>query len=168
MKKLNTIAFIFFFTPHAFSLSVTITTTKDFCNHSNGTMTANASGGTAPYTYLWSNGATSQMITGLSAGTTRTVTVTDNIGSTATATATIQAQAHLGGAEMTWEVTNPCEGMCNGLGHISEPALDGVPPYWGTFNGNPLGAGCGWAGSLNANNVCWNGSGIVYISDATG
>lgn len=43
---------------------------------SNGSITAQPIGGTAPYSYLWSNGAMTQTITGLVAGT-YTVTITD-------------------------------------------------------------------------------------------
>ena len=43
---------------------------------SNGGITSNVSGGTAPYTYLWSNNATSSSISGLNSGT-YSVTVTD-------------------------------------------------------------------------------------------
>jgi hypothetical protein len=42
----------------------------------NGSASVSASGGTPPYTYLWSNGETTESIVGLSAGT-YTVTVTD-------------------------------------------------------------------------------------------
>jgi hypothetical protein len=45
----------------------------------NGSITANASGGTAPYTYLWNTGDTTQSISGLPAGT-YTVTITDSLG----------------------------------------------------------------------------------------
>ena len=46
----------------------------------------NVSGGTAPYTYLWSNGATTMnQVVSLGANTTYTVTVTDANGCTATA-----------------------------------------------------------------------------------
>jgi hypothetical protein len=48
-----------------------------------GNATANPSAGVAPYTYLWSNGATSQLATGLAAGT-YTVTITDANGCMAT------------------------------------------------------------------------------------
>jgi hypothetical protein len=59
------------------TVTVTVTGTNIGCNGGNtGTATAIASGGWAPYTYLWSNGATTQTITGLSVGT-YSVTVTD-------------------------------------------------------------------------------------------
>lgn len=59
------------------------------CGNNNGSASANASGGTAPYTYLWSpGGQTTDTITGLSLGT-YTITVTDFNNCTATATATI-------------------------------------------------------------------------------
>lgn len=46
------------------------------------TVTANQVGGTAPYTFIWSNGKTSKTIGGLTIGTTYTATVTDNNGCT--------------------------------------------------------------------------------------
>lgn len=59
------------------------------CNgFSDGGATASASGGVAPYTYQWSNFATTASITGVTAGT-YGVTVTDANGCTSTASATI-------------------------------------------------------------------------------
>ncbi|MBK9328918.1 MAG: T9SS type A sorting domain-containing protein [Sphingobacteriales bacterium] len=49
---------------------------------SNGSLTAMATGGTGPYSYLWSNGQTGQTISNLAPGT-YSVTVTDNSGATA-------------------------------------------------------------------------------------
>ncbi len=54
----------------------------------NGTATATPTGGTSPYTYLWSTGGTSQTITGLGAGT-YTCTVTDANSCTATGSVTL-------------------------------------------------------------------------------
>ncbi|MFN0215218.1 MAG: T9SS type A sorting domain-containing protein [Saprospiraceae bacterium] len=52
-------------------------------NAGNGAITLLTTGGSGPYTYLWSNGATTQNIVGLTAGV-YTVTVTDMAGCTST------------------------------------------------------------------------------------
>lgn len=63
---------------------------------SDGTATAYPSGGTPPYTYLWSTGATTASISGLSAGT-YTVTVRDaNNCAPATTTVTLLQPAAVG------------------------------------------------------------------------
>lgn len=65
------------------------TGTNNTCNGGNtGTADLTVSGGTAPYTYLWSNNATTEDISGLAAGT-YTVVVTDNNGCTANAGYTV-------------------------------------------------------------------------------
>jgi hypothetical protein len=58
------------------------------CAGSSQTFTASASGGTAPFTYLWSNGATTQSITVGAAGL-YSVTITDANGCTTTSSATL-------------------------------------------------------------------------------
>jgi SprB repeat/Secretion system C-terminal sorting domain len=66
------------------ALSATINTTDESAPGANdGSAVANATGGTAPYTYLWSNGSTSNPATGLTAGA-YTVTITDANGCTTT------------------------------------------------------------------------------------
>lgn len=66
-----------------------VSTTNVTCNGgNNGGVTTNITGGTAPYTYLWSNGATTQNISGVSAGT-YSVVVTDNGGCQATISTSI-------------------------------------------------------------------------------
>ncbi len=70
-------------------VSVSITKDDPSCNgFTNGSATATASGGTAPYTYLWSNGASSSSITGVGSGT-YSVTATDATGKTGNASTTI-------------------------------------------------------------------------------
>ncbi len=67
------------------TLAVAITSTNILCNgETNGTATANPTGGTGPYTFLWSiNASTLQKVTNLDKGT-YSVTITDKTGATAT------------------------------------------------------------------------------------
>ncbi|MDT0644689.1 DUF5689 domain-containing protein, partial [Zunongwangia sp. F363] len=72
-------------------LSASVEGQGNICNDAEtGTLTANVEGGIAPYTFKWSNGETSQTITGLSEGT-YSVVVEDALGSSATAEFTIEA-----------------------------------------------------------------------------
>src|SRR5581483_4005709 len=64
--------------PSLAGFSATFTDTNPTCKV-KGNITVVASGGTAPYTYLWSDGSTNQKDTGLSAGT-YSCTVTENGG----------------------------------------------------------------------------------------
>jgi uncharacterized repeat protein (TIGR01451 family)/gliding motility-associated-like protein len=69
--------------------SADVASTNVTCNGgTNGTITLTVTGGTSPYTYLWSNGATTKDLTGLAAGT-FDVVITDATGCTGAATATI-------------------------------------------------------------------------------
>ena len=74
-------------------ISVSITGTNVSCNATcNGTATLTISGGTAPYTILWSNNANTNSIQDLCAGT-YSVTVTDDLGCEDTQTVTISSDA---------------------------------------------------------------------------
>ncbi|WP_160213735.1 SdrD B-like domain-containing protein, partial [Phaeodactylibacter xiamenensis] len=64
------------------------TSVSSTCGAANGSVTATATGGTMPYTYVWSTGDQTAMVSGLMAGT-YTVTVTDANNCTAIASTTI-------------------------------------------------------------------------------
>lgn len=68
--------------------NLSTSTIPAICGQSNGSATVSASGGSSPYTYLWSPGGNTATINNLTPGT-YTVTVTDFFGCSATATATV-------------------------------------------------------------------------------
>jgi PKD repeat protein len=79
----------------AATLSLTATHVDVACyGDTTGSIDLTVAGGTAPYTYLWSNGAPAQDLTGLAAGT-YSVTATDASGCTATRSVTITQPAAL-------------------------------------------------------------------------
>ncbi len=111
-------------------LAANATKTNVICNGAaNGTATSNPSGGTAGYTYLWSNGQTTQSISGLAPGN-YTVTVTDAHGCTATGTVTITQPAGMILATSKTNVT--CPGGANGTANVA--VSGGVTPYTYLWN----------------------------------
>jgi len=122
---------------------------------SDGSATANPTGGTPVYSYLWSNNATTQTISGL-APDTYIVTVTDANGCTNTQTATVSAfNCALSATIVPMDVS--CFGSSDGQATIA--VVGGVLPYsylWST------GASGQTATNLEV------GSFIVTATDATG
>ena len=81
---------IVFFPDIALSFDVTNETAP---NANNGAINLSATGGAGGFTYLWSNGATTQDLTGLTGGT-YTVTVTDIVGCTITSSVTVNTTSN--------------------------------------------------------------------------
>lgn len=69
-------------------ISLTNVTNETCAGFADGSISISVSGGSAPYSYLWSNGSVTQNISNLSAGT-YTITVTDANGSSTTTTASV-------------------------------------------------------------------------------
>lgn len=134
-------------TQPASALSVTaVVTSNASCNGAyNGTLTAGVSGGTSPYTYLWTpNGGNAFVAFGLSAGT-YTLDVTDNHGCTGTSSAIItQPNAVSVSANTTANV------KCNGdsTGSATSNISGGVSPY--TYSWSPAGGSGNSATGLGA------------------
>lgn len=99
--------------------------TNPTCNGaSNGSINLGGiTGGTAPYTYLWSNGATTNNNTSLAAGS-YTVTITDNNGCTKTADTILTQPAPIITTAITHNAT--CYGLNNGSAYDS--VQGGVKP----------------------------------------
>ena len=114
-------------------LSVATTQTNVLCfGNSTGAINATPSGGSSPYTYSWSNGATSQNLSAIAAGV-YTVTVTDANGCTSTISATItQPQVPLTLA--TTQVNVLCFG--NSTGSIDLSPSGGTAPYTYAWSNN--------------------------------
>jgi gliding motility-associated-like protein len=112
-------------------ISISFVPVSGTCNASNGSVTALPLGGIPLYTYLWNTGATTQVITGLPAGT-YTVTVTDLASCTASSSVVV---GNSGSPVVTANLlTNPsCNGGTNGSIDIN--VSGGSPLYtylWST------------------------------------
>ena len=108
-------------------LSNSLNTSSVSCyGGSNGSACNSATGGTTPYTYLWSNGATAACVTNSLAPTSYATTVTDAYGCSATASATISQP--VSPIHDSLVVTNDaCYGVNNGT--ITEHLTGGTPGY---------------------------------------
>lgn len=95
------------------------------CNGgSDGSVDLSVSGGIPPYTYLWSNGATSQDLTGLTGGT-YSVNITDSNGCTQNQTFIVVEPAAISSGVNT--VDESCTNNMDGS--IDLTAFGGTPPY---------------------------------------
>lgn len=136
-----------------YTTSVTDATCNGLCD---GAATVNPTGGTTPYTYLWSpGGQTTQTVTGLCAGI-YNVTITDANGCSTIATVTVN--------NATAIVTNiasndpTCNGVCDGS--ITATASGGTAPY--SYLWSPGGQTTGTITNLCAGNY------TVTVTDANG
>ncbi|MFN8415256.1 MAG: gliding motility-associated C-terminal domain-containing protein [Cytophagaceae bacterium] len=137
------------------AIVVSNTTTPITCfGANNGSINVTVSGGTAPYTYLWSNGATTEDIGSLVAGT-YNLTITDSKGCTATTSATITQPAAINITRVITNVT--CNGGNDGMINIT--VNGGSVPY--TFSWS-TGATSEDIASLTA------GSYTITVTDANG
>ncbi|MGV6862005.1 MAG: T9SS type B sorting domain-containing protein [Putridiphycobacter sp.] len=138
--------------------SVTASGVDPSCFGGNdGTATANPANGTAPYTYAWSDGQSTQTATGLTAGT-YTVTITDANGCTSTASTTLSQPTQITASSTPSNVS--CNGGNDGSITVTG-ATGGTPGYTYSVNGGTFQTGATLSG-LTA------GSYVVTVKDANG
>ena len=151
-------------------LSLSSTQVNVLCFGNNtGAINLTVAGGTAPYTYAWSNNTTAQDPSNLIAGV-YTVTVTDANGCTATLSITITQPATA--VSISTTVQNI---LClNGTGSINSSPAGGVSPYtysWSnqatTQNITNLQAGNYTVSVTDANGCTANAVGVVAITLST-
>ena len=139
-------------------LAATATTSTNVtCNGGSTGATASAvTGGTTPYSYLWTGGSTNATATGLTAGS-YTLSVTDMNGCSATASTVVTQPNALSDSAFT--IKNV---LCNGgnTGSASNIAKGGNAPY--TYLWTPGGATKDTASGLSA------GTYTLMVSDACG
>lgn len=135
-------------------LNVSLSGTDANCTQSNGSASVNVTGGTAPYTYSWSNSATTPSITGLSAGY-YSVTVTDNIGCSVKKSRSVKTLSPVNVGINSSNTS--CIFSSNGT--ATAVATGGTAPYSYTWSNGGSGA--------NINNLPTGGY-RVYATDANG
>jgi gliding motility-associated-like protein len=111
--------------PEPNALNVATTVSNTVCGAANGSITLNVTGGIAPYTYAWSNGATTANLSNIAAGV-YNVTVTDANGCSASS-GPLTVQDDAGNLQVSTTVTNALCGASNGSINLS--ITGGTAPY---------------------------------------
>ena len=150
------------------AIAYTSSITNEICSNNSGSIDLIVTGGTAPYTYLWSNGATTASINGLSAGT-YSCTITDGSGcSVVTSSFTVGNTAS--GMSGSTIVT---DAACGPNGSIDLTITGGTAPInvvWSnaanTEDISGLGAGVYIYTATDANGCVVNGTAIVTETNA--
>ncbi|MEP7171689.1 MAG: SprB repeat-containing protein, partial [Bacteroidota bacterium] len=122
----------------------------------NGSIALNVIGGSAPYSYNWSNGANTQNISNLSSGS-YTVTVTDANNCVTSLTQTISQPSGSLSASLSASQNVSCYGGVNGS--ISLNVIGGTAPYSYNWSNGAV--------SQNINNLS-SGAYTVTVTDANG
>ncbi|MEA3446131.1 MAG: hypothetical protein U9R19_15535, partial [Bacteroidota bacterium] len=138
-------------------ISLSYTSTDIMCyGDTNGVIGIVVSGGTLPYQYLWNNGATSQILINLGAGT-YSVTVIDNVGSTGSLSIALTQPDQI---QLS---TSSDQTICMGqAANLIAAVNGGTPPY--TYHWTPGGYTTGsiMVSPMQSTEYC------VYVTDIVG
>jgi len=144
--------------PPALNPTLCVTNVKCFGGCTGGMIDLSVTGGSPGYTYTWGNGATTQDLSNICAGT-YAVTVMDAKACTKTASATVGQPAAI---VINSSIVNASNGINNGA--IDITVIGGTPPYtpaWGSQNG-PLFSTAFDITNLSAGSYC------ITVTDALG
>lgn len=136
-------------------ININLTVLEPTCfGYTNGIIQSEVSGGTTPYTYLWSNGQATASLYSASSGD-FSLTVTDADGNTATSSITVNQPGEL------VVLINPIGGDdCAAVdGSLEAVVSGGTPPYEIEWDNGTEGA---------VNDDLQSGSNIVNVTDASG
>ncbi|WBM74406.1 reprolysin-like metallopeptidase [Saprospira grandis] len=146
------------------ALVASASSSDETCAGNDGTATATISGGTAGYTFLWSDGQTTATANNLVAGT-YTVTITDANGCTTVATAVVNYNCPCNGSLQLTPTDVSCASNCNGSISLQSSGLQAPISYrWtnGATVANPINL-CGGNYSVTATDV----NGCVAVASTT-
>ncbi|MBK8348507.1 MAG: hypothetical protein IPL08_13165 [Saprospiraceae bacterium] len=116
------------------SINETITNTR--CGLNNGAIALTVSGGTSPYSYVWTGGLAGSNPTNVASGT-YTVTVSDNANPSCTAVKTLTVGASTT-VSINETITNTRCGLNNGA--IALTVSGGTSPYSYVWTGVTIGS----------------------------
>jgi uncharacterized repeat protein (TIGR01451 family) len=140
----------------------TITTTNANCTNGTAVAGTPSAGAVPPYTYLWSNGATTPSIIGLSAGN-YSYTITDALGCAASVAGTV-----IQGITITAPTTSTAATCIASNGSVTATGAGGTAPYsyvWsnGATTASQKGLTAGGYGVVvtDANGCTGNGTAVV-------
>ena len=121
---------------YTYGFTISIAQAPDPCGNGTGSLWATPQGGVSPYTYAWSNGATTNMQYDLVGGT-YTVVVTDATGETATETTMLESPPDLNIEPHLDPWWADCHGDCDGKLGFHLGYTNGLPPF--TYSYTPTG-----------------------------
>ncbi len=165
-RSLTLAAIILASSLRALAFDVALIVQHATCGNPSGSILAQPSGGTAPFTYLWSDGSTGAQLTLVPPGI-YSVTVTDAGGATAFATNEINSTLALfppiGPGVEIWS----CEPGCQGAFFYNGMSITGTTPFQPTIDPpgpTPLASPYG----VGANGLCPGSTYTITVVDGAG